>query len=582
MISRLLRLSEKKALLRAFFLYVPISISLLISISFLWTVQSPLNRSTNNEIIIYLSLLLFLFLLPWRNINFKDPLVILGFFSLLLSYGRFLLSNDYLSQFFIYFLYAGNFLIFYIVGNSNAGIYKKKLIIEAVAGGFFIAGALTTLLIFYQWLGYANHEDSMNIWVYPAIDSRLSGNIAQANHAATLLIMSICAAFYFLYERKYYIALILYITLSVLATSLTGSRTGYISLFFVGVYLFYFSSGGYERIWAFFPLLLLIIFNSTYSLWENFSPLSFTGLNSRGLESGRYLLWKMAIDAIKESWIFGYGAENIIFAYKQQMPNHLFFFERSFVASSHNILMDMALRFGAIFLLLSLAVGLFLLKDVLLKKNDKYAIYCYLLCTPVFVHSLLEYPLNYAYFLLPVAILLGSARCRPNKEIVKSRNLKRGFIIVFGIMALFSFSMIESYKNIEENYKKLQLQLLGVDITDFYTGSKGCLIQHYCDFLDIHLIEDGKFVSLDHKYDQTILKISDLLPTPKTMYAGIMLSLRDGDFTRARREIINYCLVFNEKYCNYLRNSVEENAYDFSFPENEIKKIMSFRKERGE
>lgn len=582
MISRLLRLSEKKALLRAFFLYVPISISLLISISFLWTVQSPLNRSTNNEIIIYLSLLLFLFLLPWRNINFKDPLVILGLCSLLLAYGRFLSSNDYLSQFFIYFLYAGNFLIFYIIGNSNAGIYKKKLILNAIAGGFFIAGALTTLLIFYQWLGYANHEDSMNIWVYPAIDSRLSGNIAQSNHAATLIIMSICGAFYFLYGKKYYIALIFYVVLSVWATYLTGSRTSYISLFFVGVYLSFFSFGRNLRIWAFFPLLLLVTFNSTYSLWENFSPLNFAGLNSRGLDSGRYLLWQMAIEAIKKSWIFGYGAENIIFAYKQQMPNHLFFFERSFVASSHNILIDMGLRFGAIFLLLSLAVGLFLIRDILLKRNDKYATCCYLLCIPVFVHSFLEYPLNYAYFLLPVAILLGSARCRPNNGAIKYRNLKKGFIIIFAIMALFSFSMIKSYKNIEENYKKLQLQLLGVDIPDFYTGSKGCLIQHYCDFLDIHLIEDGKFVSLDHKYDQTILKISDLLPTPKTMYAGIMLSLRDGDFIRARKEIINYCLVFNEKYCNYLRNSVEGNSYDFTFPENEIKKIMRFRKERGE
>ena len=238
---KLKMLGEKKALDRAFFFSRSICyllISFAISTCFLWSVQSPLISSINNEVVSYITISLLVLLFLRKDLIFKYDLIFYLFVgSLVISFFNAQGERYWGTKNLTYFLYAGNALIFYTVASStNEGGTSKEDFFKFLLIAIIFASTISSFIVIYQWLGYANNELITNIWIYPASGDRFSANLAQPNHLATLLSLGICAALYFSRNAKNVAIVSLFILVSSFCIYLTYSRTSYISLFLVGVY----------------------------------------------------------------------------------------------------------------------------------------------------------------------------------------------------------------------------------------------------------------------------------------------------------------------------------------------------------
>lgn len=556
-------LGEKKALERAFFFnrsifYLLISFS--ISTCFLWSVQSPLILSINNEVVAYVTISLLVLLFLRKDLIFKCDLIFYLFVgSLVLSLFNAQGDRYWGTKNLIYLIYAGNALIFYTVAASISDRDKiKEIFFNLLLIAIIIASVVSSFIVIYQWLGYANDDLITNIWIYPASGSRFSANLAQPNHLATLLSLGICALLYFSRNVKNIVIVSLLIFVFGFCIFLTYSRTSYVSLFFVSIYYSYIKK--FEKkytLLGFLPLISLLIISQTFSWWMYISPLSFESVGDRGLESGRYLLWSMAWEGLKDKYLLGYGPGNIIGMYKYVLPNHFDFAEGSVPSSSHNVVIDVALIFGVPFALIFSLVLIRIIIKAFHEKKESISGYAYLAIIPIITHSMLEYPENYAYFLLPFSLFIGLAN--PLRNSTQATKLKSViFYVAYATISFFTIYSIFDFYSIENNFKKLRLQNLNVELSNPFTGSSNCFLKMYCDFLDAHLItEITPLNTVSENKNQYLINLSESLPTPKIMELSIFESINEEDYHRVKNEIINYCLFFGRNNCIYLENKIK-------------------------
>lgn len=559
-------LGEKKALDRAFFFSRSICyllISFAISTCFLWSVQSPLISSINNEVVSYITISLLVLLFLRKDLIFKHDLIFYLFVgSLVISLFNAQGERYWGTKNLTYLLYAGNALIFYTVAASiNDGSKSKEDFFKSLLIAIVLASTISSFIVIYQWLGYANNELITNIWIYPASGDRFSANLAQPNHLATLLSLGICAALYFSRNAKNVVVVSLFISVSSFCIYLTYSRTAYISLFLVGIY--YACIKKFERKYiflGFLPLISLFLIAQTFPWWMDISPLSFASQGDRGLESGRYLLWSMAWDGLKEKYLLGYGPGNIIGMYKEVLPGHLGFAEGSVPSSSHNIIVDIALMFGVPFALIFSLVLIKIIIKAFQEAKESISGYAYLAIIPIITHSMLEYPENYAYFLLPLSLFIGLANPLINDTQVTKIKSVVFYVVYVTISSLTIYSIFDFY-SIEKNFKKLRLQNLNVELSAPFTGSGKCFLKMYCDFLDAHLIADMPSLNkVTGDKNQYLIDLSRSLPTPKIMEISIFISINEKDYSRVKKEIINYCLFFGRDSCMHLEKKIK--TYD--------------------
>jgi hypothetical protein len=176
----------------------------------------------------------------------------------------------------------------------------------------------------------------------------------------------------------------------------------------------------------------------------------------------RWLFWKTMIAAIFASPWFGYGWGQItsaqILTTLDSPALHLMF------ESSHNLFIDLVLWNG-LPVGLTISAGLLIWFSRQIRVCRDPASFSLLLgvCF-VFNHAMVEYPLNYAYFLLPVGFMMGvlSAMHPGRFDVTLTPVLSRVFkpitmVIGAGTLALFTLVVVE-YFPIEEDWRLMQFQ----------------------------------------------------------------------------------------------------------------------------
>jgi O-antigen ligase len=158
-----------------------------------------------------------------------------------------------------------------------------------------------------------------------------------------------------------------------------------------------------------FPIYLLMRYVAVQMDVEGWLP--FFGAHRQGLVSTaiegdfwRRTIWAKSLALIQAHPLTGVGYGNIAFAmFTETLPVPM----ASVTEHAHNIFLHIAVELGlpvAMVLTLTLVALMYRSRGVV-KTNEGRAIAVFLLA--VLTHSLLEYPLWYAYFLLPFAFTLG-------------------------------------------------------------------------------------------------------------------------------------------------------------------------------
>ena len=298
--------------------------------------------------------------------------------------------------------------------------------------------------------------------------SRPYANLSQPNQLATLLMLGL-AGTGFLFEAKRLRGAIAMAASLLLAfgVGLTQSRTPLLGLAVIWpAYLLMRRRAALRTT----PIALLTVtaaFALTVWSWPSLSRIlllaELPSLMGRMGENLRMTLWQSMGEALVRSPWVGYGWNQVSLA--QQATALEFPATRYYFDSAHNVILDIALWSG-LPVAVAVVAGLCLwLARRVAACRDPLS-WCVLLAVAVVLcHAMVEYPLSYAYFLLPVGFFMGTlnegadvestrwTRLRPSRPILG--------LVGLGVLAIFVRVGVE-YMQLEDEWRQIRFQQLRI------------------------------------------------------------------------------------------------------------------------
>ncbi len=290
---------------------------------------------------------------------------------------------------------------------------------------------------------------------------RPGGNIGQPNQLATLLLMGMASLlFLHQYKRMGHYAAGLLLLLMAVGLAATESRTGVLSMTLLAALWWWTARTDMSlrvKPWVVIAgfLAFLVLYVSWPSLMSQADPLApVAQINTRA--GMRLVVWPQLMEAIALHPWTGWGLREVPTAHNAVVSEHAISEPYSY---AHNIVLDLALGVGIPLTILILgAIGLWLWRRLKASANP-HAWYCIAAVLPVAVHSMLEFPFAYAYFLAPAMFLLGYWEAMTSAKAQLHLRATTAAAFVGLISAVAAWSVIE-YVRIEEDFRVVRFESL--------------------------------------------------------------------------------------------------------------------------
>ncbi|MBC3880838.1 O-antigen ligase C-terminal domain-containing protein [Undibacterium sp. LX40W] len=429
-------------------------------------------RTFYNELAAVIGLLLAaVFLFCKREAIVQPKLVYLPISILLMMMLQLLLQRVYPYQISFPVLYLGltTIAIFYgsaIASEENAA----RMLCDGIAFSHLIAALASVLMENAQVLGWDLRPFVMYMAVDGVVAVRPFANIAQPNQLALLLCFGLAAIWWLRQQQKIHGGIaIVFAAFIVWGIVLTQSRIAWLILpLFVIMTGTGFVGQRKEHIVWMLGLLALyalaVFFLPTISAWMGFS--SGSVIERIGGRSERTVLAQQAISMIaSHPWLgvgwFGFGSAQVDIGAN--------FTPTIYAEHSHNFILNIAAELGLPFAILFFgAFGLWLIRTCgakSLRVRPEIGLFL-LFLVAIAVHSLVEFPLWYAFVLIPLAVLAGMAHglrwTATETRTVSARSLQAiaALSIVFcGLIVIDFHRVVEGFNEFRraKNYAQMDL-----------------------------------------------------------------------------------------------------------------------------
>lgn len=344
---------------------------------------------------------------------------------------------------------------------------------DGLMHSLWVAAMASAAIGLAQWFNVEGHVFGMAA-VGADLGDRAMGNMGQANQLATLLLMGMVALAWVFEQRIIQTAAFsLGIVFMTMVLVLTQSRAGLLGGLLAVSYLAWSTWARNMRIsTAFLAAWAASLVCGTLMLpWV---AILLRGEGVRGLQaaapvSERLLMWQQFLSAIAESPWLGFGWNQ---GFVAQTVGAVAYPSNGVIISpyAHNFVLDMIAWCGVplgFVLVAGIAYWLLSRLRACLSGSGNgvgagaeiYAMACLL---PLVVHSLLEYPFAYAYFLIPGGLLVGlvEAGTYPATRITVPHTwvwFFAGLVIPVGIFSAYEYGLIE------EDFRSVRFEQLHMD-----------------------------------------------------------------------------------------------------------------------
>jgi O-antigen ligase len=316
--------------------------------------------------------------------------------------------------------YVFAFLAAFIVGFSLCEDHQRLYYFNILSISLLLIGIISVWISLIQWL-----ETYRGIWVHEMPrGGRPFGNLGQPNNYSTLIFISYFSAFY-LYERKVLsIASFLVAAIFLLfGLALGQSRTAWVVL----------ACLSFAALVSFFlfrhypPRRLLFLLSSALGLFvfaNLLEPISqYLGLHNElevraRLQDVRLDMWQSFVLAIAERPFFGFGWGQVATA---QLAVAESYPAVGMAQYSHNVFLDLLIWNGIPLGVAISVVILVLFLRAYLGSFSESGLYVFSCLGALLVHSMLEYPHAYAYFLILAGLFFGAGvyRCPQSESAIR-------------------------------------------------------------------------------------------------------------------------------------------------------------------
>ena len=427
-----------------------------------------------------------------------------------------------------------------IVAHRLGQVLDRERMI-AVLCGFLAAGALLSSVI--GLIQLAGVQFPVPGLLLPQVSGRVYANTGQPNHLATYLCLGWASVSWLYATRRLSLGLAIAALLPMLPVlAASGSRSVLLyALAFLALsgWLLHRQPGVTSRRLlatsaALVVGLLLAAFLLDLVRGAIDVPLQTVGdsVAAKGSSSGvRLRFWNGALMMLQGSPLFGVGFREFgwnYFLLTAQVPGLVT--EEGIIDHAHNVVLQVGAEFGGAGLLVLLGGLAWWLRAALRAKFDANRWWLFAGLWVLGLHSMLEYPLWYSYFLGVAAVLLGMAE--PSAFQVGSQRAGRAVwaaVVLLGVMAFAN--VFQDYRLLQQT-QRLQAR---AEAPDSHAATMGRLLELQGRSLFAPLVELGltRAMSLDaeHLQDKIVLngRVLRYLPTNDVAYRQAVLLAIAGD-----------------------------------------------------
>jgi hypothetical protein len=384
-------------------------------------------------------------------------------------------------------LYLLGLLLAYLTGYHTETLRLTRSVAHAMAGLILLGALISVFLAVHQWL----RSDNLGIWLLGvAPGGRPYANLAQPNNLATLFCLGIASVIYlricgiFGTFVSALMALLLFAGIAI-----TMSRAPFLILAVVVAWIWWNRTNLKFNLSSTQIVSGLVLFLACWWLWPTISDkLLLTGhyensamMVERMRTDLRPVIWTQLLDAAMRAPFAGYGWNQVAVA---QISVAAEYPQSVMVEHSHNIVLDMLIWNGLLIgsvLVLMVAWWVF---SRLKRCPNEESWFAMLAILVVGVHGLLEYPLEYTYFLFPLGLFAGIADKSYSASCVAMPRSSMYGILLIGWLALGL--VFGEYIKAEDDFRHMRFESIGIEAKTAANETPGLLlltqIQEYTRF----------------------------------------------------------------------------------------------------
>ena len=457
----------------------------------------------------------------------------------------------YFGDYFMVLLYLAIFFLSISVGsilvrnNDHGSSYFVLLQETIILGSIFSVG-----IALVQW------TNAVDLGIYgvdlPA-SSRPFGNLAQPNNLCTLIFLGICSL-YWLRQKEIIkdFSFIIAQSFLLFGMVLTQSRTGVVQISLLAILgLTYVRKDGFRLsryhfvfLWIFFILCTLL-----FSDINNFLLLGGEREISDYINPGsRIPYWFSMLDAIGREFNFGYGWMQTSEAQQRVALDHSSLGE--IFEHAHNIMLDIILWNG---FWIGGGVLVFVFLWVFSHKKSLHheeVFFILMGVLGIFIHAMLEFPLEYAYLLIPFGMFLGAADYLIKHGGLDLFKIGRSCITVLIIVIVPMFSILSfEYFRLENYYKIMRLESANI-------GTYGLETKPPEIYLLTHLEDYLKFVHVEAKENMSVVElmrvknVSERFPFPPVLFRSALAYGLNEDMENSKIKLELICGIYSIERCS--------------------------------
>lgn len=437
---------------------------------------------------------------------------------------------------------------------------SSEQLVDGLLTAVGVSAVVSVNLQLRTWLGLTD-AGLFDIWSMGLVGERPYGNLGQPNQLATLLMWGLIACAWGVSKKKIgggYALLVAGFLL--LGIALTQSRTAWLVLTFLTAAVWVWRRLWHTTgvCWGVTGLYALFWVWSFALKWlASALLLSIAGGGMRlPMDQSRLQAWMLFIHAALEKPWFGYGWSEVgraQLAVASEFPSlHVTF------GHSHNIFLDLVLWTGIpLGVTISLVLIGWFVRVARSVSNDKEAL-LFMFLGVIGIHALLELPLHYAYFLLPVGLVVGSLNSRVNSHAAIWRTPRWTLGAIWLIAAALLFGVVRDYLRVESSFQAVRFEL--ARIGNLPQGRPPDVL------LLTQLREQIRFMRYEPKAGMSdkdllwICEVANSYPGSGALYKtarALALNNRPKD---ARVILSKVCKISSEEECDLIRRVWEQDA----------------------
>lgn len=361
--------------------------------------------------------------------------------------------------------YVGAVGLAFLIGHA-ARVQQHRRLLDILFAALALGAALNVPVQWIQWLQwYSSELESLVLLLVPPINERQrpSGMILQPNQLATVQVWGLLGLAWFRHHRMLSVPLfVLLFGWVCLGIGLTQSRAGLLAMASVAILLAIFLKGETRKTivvtwWASLGALLVwSLYFKEVSTWLGIVH----GGESRltAIDGARIDGWRAFGAAILERPWSGYGLTDGGAAYVAVAHSRPDIYIGERFGHAHNAILDVVLWFGVpLGLLLLAALGTWATKRLLELPRRPENVFAMAALCALGVHSMLELPHQFLYFIAPAGLLAGWLMPDRPAEVLQS--LPRFTWAVVGTGTLLIAALISAdYFPYQERYTEWRFE----------------------------------------------------------------------------------------------------------------------------